>query len=96
MLKISFFLFCYSNDNKNSAFQDPYNQTHSFTTDSVKLNIDIDQLSGWPGQWLELPLKALNELGNPSGSLTHFSFIPSKFNSHELVCKSLDMFIVEL
>ena len=89
---LSFFLFCYSNDNKNSAFQDSHNQTHSFTTGSVKLEIDINRVSGWPGQWLELSLKALNELGNPSGSLIHFSFIPSKFNSHELVCKSLDMF----
>lgn len=75
-------LIFYSDDNKNIAFQDPYNQTHSFVTDSVRLDIDINQVSGWPGQKFNLSLKALDELGNPSGSLTRFSFNP---NNNKLV-----------
>lgn len=72
----------YSNDNKNIAFQDPYNQTHSFVTDSVRLDIDINEVSGWPGQRFNLSLKALDELGNPTGSLIRFSFNP---NNNKLV-----------
>ena len=67
-------IFYFSNNNKNSAFQDSYNQTHSFVTDSVKLVVDVNQVSGWPGQRLYLSLRALDEFGNPSGSLTRFYF----------------------
>ena len=57
-------------------------------TDSVRLDTDINQVSGWPGQTFNLSLKALDELGNPSGSLTRFSFNPnnnllvSEFTEH--------------
>ena len=52
-------------------------------TDSIKLVIDINQVTGWPGQRLNLILRALDEFGNPSGSLTHFSLI--RYNNNQLV-----------
>ena len=76
----------YSTDNMNSAFQDSYNQTHSFVTDSIKLDIYINQVSGWPGQRLNLSLRALDEFGNPSGSLISFSF--SHLDNNHLVSNS--------
>ena len=75
--------FYYSNDNKNSAFQDSYNQTHSFVTDSVKLVVNVNQVSGWPGQRLYLSLRGLDEFGNPSGLLTRFSF--NRHNNNHFV-----------
>ena len=76
-------IFYYSNDNKNSALQDSYNQTHSFVTDSIKLDIDVNQVSGWPGQSLYLSVRALDEFGNPTGSLTRFSF--NRHNNNHFV-----------
>ena len=50
-------------------------------TDSVEVVIDINQVSGWPGQRLYLSLRALDEFGNPSGSLTRFSLDRHSNNS---------------
>ena len=63
------------NDNANIGLPDPYNQKYSVLTDSIHLDLyDLKEVVGWPGKRLNLPLKAVDELGNPTGSVTRFSF----------------------
>ena len=63
------------NDNINTGFPDPYNQRYSVLTDSIHLDLhNLNEVVGWPGKKLNLSLKAVDELGNPTGAVTSFSF----------------------
>ena len=63
------------NDNINTGFPDPYNQRYSVLTDCIHLDLhNLNEVVGWPGKRLNLSLKAVDELGNPTGSVTRFSF----------------------
>ena len=63
------------NDNINTGFPDPYNQRYSVLTDSIHLDLHkLNEVVGWPGKRLNLSLKAVDELGNPTGAVTSFSF----------------------
>ena len=63
------------NDNINTGFPDPYNQRYSVLTDCIHLDLhNLNKVVGWPGKRLNLSLKALDELGNPTGTVTSFSF----------------------
>ena len=68
-------------DNINRAFSDTRDQIHSIVTDAVNLgNFSLRETMIWPGKNVLLSVQAIDELGNPTGSIARLSFIFSSEN----------------
>ena len=76
----------YRNDNYNGALSDPYNQVHSIATDPVELDVLIsrERFKAWPGKTLSIPVRSIDELGNPTGSITQLRYSQNQGNGTEV------------
>ena len=70
-----FTILLHRDDNINTAFSDQFNQAHSVVTDPIDLKVfKVDKTQGWPGEKLGISMQAIDELGNPTGSIARSSF----------------------